>query len=180
MFLGLLAIANAADILTFKITDFQGSALDLTSGSPSSLTPVQSVMLISNRQWMFIYAAHGDENEYRIINVAGSSILSYTTANDNVQGPAPAIHTQIVGNQNVSTNWDVLSVPKGYVNFIEKQTRLAITAWPVGNGSSRSSPLTLEEYDARNPRQVFKLTQRASNSSLHSIPLTRIEMEAPV
>ncbi|KAJ6596543.1 hypothetical protein B0H10DRAFT_2327199 [Mycena sp. CBHHK59/15] len=137
MFLGLLAIANAADILTFKITDFQGSALDLTSGSPSSLTPVQSVkntrkksqnasrrifsryfMLISDRQWMFIYAAHGDENEYRIINVAGSSILSYTTANDNVKGPAPGIHTQIVGNQNVSTNWDVLSVPKGYVKWV--------------------------------------------------------------
>ncbi|KAJ7106334.1 hypothetical protein C8R44DRAFT_745403 [Mycena epipterygia] len=147
VFLGLFAITNAADILTFKITDFQGSMLDLTNGSSSSLTP-----------WLFIYAAHGDENEYRVVNAVGSSILSYATANS--QGPA--IHTQIVGNQNVSTNWDVVPVPKGSVNFIEKQTRLAVTAWPVGNGKSRSSPLTLETYDAGNPRQVFKLTQRAS------------------
>ncbi|KAJ7106333.1 hypothetical protein C8R44DRAFT_806035 [Mycena epipterygia] len=157
MFLGLLAITSAADILTFKITDFQGSVLDLTSGSPKSLTPVQSFTATKNtsQNWLFIFAAHGDDNEYRILNAAGSSILSYATANS--QGPA--IHTQIMGNQNVSTNWDVVPVPKGSVNFIEKQTRLAITAWPVGSGKSRSSPLTLETYDAGNPRQVFKLTQ---------------------
>jgi hypothetical protein len=53
---------------------------------------------------------HGDANEYRILNDAVASILSYTTAGITTQGGA--IHTQIVGNQpqNTATNWDVVSV----------------------------------------------------------------------
>jgi hypothetical protein len=42
LFLGFLNLAHTADILTFKIKDFQGSMLDLSNGSPNSLTPVQS------------------------------------------------------------------------------------------------------------------------------------------
>ncbi|KAJ7677167.1 hypothetical protein B0H17DRAFT_1139814 [Mycena rosella] len=160
VFLALLAVTNAADILTFKITDFQGSSVDLTGGSPSPLTPVQSFTTSTNQsqnasqrfvpllytyqrpQWLFIYAMNGDENEYRVINAAGRSILSYTS--DNYETPGPAIHAQIVGNQNVSTFWDIMPVSKGSVEsyFIEKRTGLAMTAWPAGKGSSRSSPVS--------------------------------------
>ncbi|KAJ7726783.1 hypothetical protein B0H16DRAFT_1697952 [Mycena metata] len=151
LFLAFCSIAvHAADVLTFKIADFQGSMLDLSSGSPNSLTPVLS--------WRFFYAAHGDENEYRVQNVAApASILSYTTADVTTLGGAE--HTQIVGKQNVSTFWDIIPVAgkKGFSNFIEKETRLAMTAWPR-SGRSGSSPITLEQYNAKNPHQVFKLS----------------------
>jgi hypothetical protein len=58
---------------------------------------------------------HGDANEYRILNDAVASILSYTTAGITTQGGA--IHTQIVGNQNTATNWDVVSVQKQNGSF---------------------------------------------------------------
>ncbi|KAJ6599707.1 hypothetical protein DFH09DRAFT_1128660 [Mycena vulgaris] len=165
IFLSVLAITNAADILTFKITDFQGSSVDLVGGSLSSLTPIVSSTTNKNKtqNWLFIYAAHGDTNEYRIINAAASSILSYSTADTKASGAA--LYAQIVGNQNVSTNWDVVT-SNGSTNLIEKQTRLAMTAWPAGTGSRRSSPLTLEKYDAHNPHQAFKLVQPALKPAL--------------
>ncbi|KAJ7154476.1 hypothetical protein C8R46DRAFT_1041515 [Mycena filopes] len=154
---GVVAGAQAStrpDVLTFKITDFQGSTLDLLNGSPNSLTP-----------WRFFYAMNGDENQYRIQNAGAaalSSILCYTTAD--AATPGAALHTQIVGRpytDNVSTFWDVVDVAgrRGYSNLIEKHTRLAMTAWPR-SGSSASSPLTLEQFDAKNKHQVFKLVQR--------------------
>jgi hypothetical protein len=119
-------------------------------------------------QWMFIYAAHGDTNEYRVMNIAVPSILSYTTAPVNSTTPAgAALHAQITGNTNVGTFWDVVFVKKNSTrvkcvfyssnpscsrlirvlcptnSFIEKATGLAMTAWPAGKRSGRSSPVSL-------------------------------------
>ncbi|KAJ7027773.1 hypothetical protein C8F04DRAFT_1121300 [Mycena alexandri] len=113
---------HAADVLTFKIADFQGNMLDLSSGSPNSLTPVQSFKNTNEtrQNWKFFYAARGDENEYRVQNVAApASILSYTTAD--ITTPGGAEHTQIVGKQNVSTFWDIMPVAgkKGFSKCAE-------------------------------------------------------------
>ncbi|KAJ7648937.1 hypothetical protein DFH06DRAFT_555715 [Mycena polygramma] len=150
LLLGFLHIAHAADILTFKIKDYQGRMLDLTSGSPTPLAPIQSAAETKNKtqNWLFIYAQNGDENEYRVLNAAVPTILSYTTAGVGIAPSGAAIHTQIVGSPNVSTFWDVVAMPKGNrngsVNFIEKESRLAMTAWPSGRGkgSNRSSPVS--------------------------------------
>ncbi|KAJ7859310.1 hypothetical protein B0H14DRAFT_2746921 [Mycena olivaceomarginata] len=152
--LGFLTVSLAADIFTYKIRDFQGSMLDLTNACSESLTPVQSSKKTTEKsqnaifilQWMFIYAAHGDTNEYRVMNIAVPSILSYTTAPVNSTTPAgAALHAQITGNTNVGTFWDVVFVKKNStrVNFIEKATGLAMTAWPAGKRSGRSSPVSL-------------------------------------
>ncbi|KAJ7148045.1 hypothetical protein C8R43DRAFT_952674 [Mycena crocata] len=162
IFLGFLGFTTAADILTFKIIDYQGMALDLTDGRNTTLNPVQSAASTKDKSqnWLFIYAAHGDQNEYRVVNAAGSTVLSYTTAT--VAGPTTALHAQIAGNQNVDTNWDVLPLASKFNSFIEKSTGLAITSWPAGTGSN--APLTLEVYDKRNTHQMFKLVQPPSYS----------------
>ncbi|KAJ7154473.1 hypothetical protein C8R46DRAFT_1041513 [Mycena filopes] len=143
--------AQAGTVYTFKITDFQGSTLDLLNGSSASLTP-----------WLFFFGMQGDPYQFRIQNAAApASILCYTTADAATAGAAE--HTQIVGRpytDKVSTFWDVVDAvgKEGYSNLIEKHTRLAMTAWPR-SGSSVSSPLTLEQFDAKNKHQVFKLVK---------------------
>ncbi|KAJ6471631.1 hypothetical protein C8R47DRAFT_1297501 [Mycena vitilis] len=49
LLLAFLYTAHAADILTFKIKDYQGRMLDLTSGSPAPLTPIQSAAETKNK-----------------------------------------------------------------------------------------------------------------------------------
>ncbi|KAF7338893.1 hypothetical protein MSAN_02212500 [Mycena sanguinolenta] len=157
LLLGFFAIVHAADILTYKIMDFQGSMLQLTSIGSNSLVPVESVKNAKGKglNWNFIYAARGNPNEYSITNKDGPSILSYTTAS--MMNPSSALHAQIVGNQNVGTFWILEFLDRnGTISFTEKTSGLAITAWPAGKGS-QYSPLTLEKYDTKNPQQVFKL-----------------------
>ncbi|KAJ7155060.1 hypothetical protein C8R46DRAFT_1296149, partial [Mycena filopes] len=185
-----IAGAQAGTVYTFKITDFQGSTLDLLNGSATSLTPVLSTTATNETSqnascpfslpsssslpphlspriltgWLFFFGMQGDPYQFRIQNAAApASILCYTTAD--AATPGAAEHTQIVGRpytDNVSTFWDVVDVAGkgGYSNLIEKHTRLAMTAWPH-SGSSVSSPLTLEQFDAKNKHQVFKLVKPA-------------------
>ncbi|KAF8217434.1 hypothetical protein K438DRAFT_1795011 [Mycena galopus ATCC 62051] len=166
LLLGFVAISHAADIFMYMIKDFQGSMLGLTNPGLTSLNPVVSVKngRDEGQYWAFIYAARGDTSEYEIVNgftTNVSSILSYSTVNDTT--PGTAYHSQVVGNQDVTTFWDVLFVKNNkkadMCRFVEKVTGLAITAWPAGtgNGTSRASPVTLEQSDVNNPRQTFIL-----------------------
>ncbi|KAJ6450375.1 hypothetical protein C8R45DRAFT_1127955 [Mycena sanguinolenta] len=157
LLLGFFAISQAADILTYKIMDFQGSMLQLTSIGSNSLVPVESVRNAKGKglNWNFIYAMRGNPDEYRITNQDGPSILSYTTAS---MDPSSALHAQIAGNQNVGTFWILNKFldRNGTFSFTEKISGFAITAWPAGK-HSQYTPLTLEKYDEKDAQQVFKL-----------------------
>ncbi|KAK7059934.1 hypothetical protein R3P38DRAFT_2838601 [Favolaschia claudopus] len=155
-----LPFAAAADILIYKISDFQGRMVDLANGNANSLTPVHSYLATGEAQqnWQFIFAAHGDTGEYFISNAGvPSSALSYSTA-ILANGTAEK-HVQIVGNRatdvRATTFWELSLVDASTVSLREKKSGLAMTAWPAGE--SKSSPLTLEEYNRTEPRQKFFL-----------------------
>ncbi|KAJ7728167.1 hypothetical protein DFH07DRAFT_1066448 [Mycena maculata] len=130
----------------YSIADFQGHMIDLSDGKAQLFTPVQSFAPANttNQQgspiWALLYSQDAREL-YEVANVK-SGIMSHTTAL--LKPPGPAIHAQIK--------------EPGAIRLLHRNG-LALTAWPAGgNKNYPSSPLTLEDEDPKNKRQVFHLT----------------------
>ncbi|KAJ7147878.1 hypothetical protein C8R43DRAFT_1129435 [Mycena crocata] len=151
------------------ITDFQGQCFNLVDTNPASLTPVQGwadktvtaskVGTVSHGlscktkkitmrvQWIFVNTSTA--NVFEIVNVGAGSVLSYST----LINSGEAIRSQIVGNTQATT-WK-FTPPMGML--IESASGLAVTSYPVG--TSGSNPFTLQQANAADSHQAFKITQ---------------------
>ncbi|KAJ7273831.1 hypothetical protein C8J57DRAFT_1714881 [Mycena rebaudengoi] len=135
----------------WSITDFQGNMLDLADGNASLFTPVQSFTPTNttNQQWAVI-SSQDARQVYELVNVASNTVMTHTTAL--LTPPGPALHTQIIGGD-LTTFWKLESAGN-FTRFLDEKSGLALTAWPIANGSG-SSPLTLETSNSNNQGQLF-------------------------
>ncbi|KAJ7283201.1 hypothetical protein C8J57DRAFT_1709654 [Mycena rebaudengoi] len=133
----------------FVIADYQDRIFNLVNTNSANLTPVQgwNDRAVSASRWLFLNTS--TPNVFQIVNTGTGTFLSYSTA----PASASAIRAQIVGNQAPSL-WSFN--PAGGP-LIETVSGRAVTSWPVG--ASGSNPLTLEDRNAADTHQNFKIVQ---------------------
>ncbi|KAJ7283199.1 hypothetical protein C8J57DRAFT_729894 [Mycena rebaudengoi] len=134
------------------ITDFQNRVFNLVGTKSANLTPVQGWVdptgSVSASRWLFQDTCTA--NVYQIANAGTGTFLSYSTAPD----PVAAIRAQIIGSHAPSL-WSFNAAAGG--PLVETASGLALTSWPVG--ASGSNPLTLEQRNASDSHQNFKIVQ---------------------
>ncbi|KAJ6511727.1 hypothetical protein DFH09DRAFT_1434722 [Mycena vulgaris] len=165
--LSLISIVNAIPPSNgyFRILDFQGRSVDLHNRRGADFNPIQSHnMTIGEgaQKWLLIPTG---VNQFYISNAISGSFASYTTASI---GGDPD-RCQVCAHSSI-TRWSITPNGAGY-KIAEANSGLVMTPCPFQPILGlTTSPLTLEDFEPTQIRQVFTLqTCQVSSFSRSSI-----------